>query len=208
MNDEPSSFRLSSARRGGPRDNPVLPFAVVLVFLAIVLIVTFAVRDEDPPPDSRATPTSTAIPSPSPSPTPTSTATPGFVRGQSGWVDATIVLPPSPTPTMPALVAYPTRAPRPTPRISECAGYRWSRMQVFSPSAQVKIDIRVDNRCPYDLGPSNLVFEITGWRDGGRVQSVRGIPFETIRRGRSGDLSIGLPGSMDWYDEIEVVVQD
>jgi len=81
-------------------------------------------------------------------------------------------------------------------------------MQVFSPSAQVKIDIRVDNRCPYDLGPNNLVFDITGWRDGGRVQSVRGMPFETIRRGRSGDLSIGLPGSMDWYDEIEVVVQD
>jgi len=206
MNDEPSGFRLSSARRGGPTDNPVLPFAVVLVFLAIVLIVTFGVRDENPPPALRATPTSTATPSPSP--TPTSTATPEFVRGESGWVDATVVLPPSPTPTMPALVAYPTAAPRPTPRISECAGYRWSSMQVFSPSAQVKIDIRVDNRCPYDLGPNNLVFDITGWRDGGRVQSVRGMPFETIRRGRSGDLSIGLPGSMDWYDEIEVVVQD
>jgi hypothetical protein len=81
-------------------------------------------------------------------------------------------------------------------------------MQVFSPSAQVKIDIRVDNRCPYDLGPGNLLFEITGWRDGGRVQSVRGVPFETIRRGRSGELSIGLPGSEDWYDEIEVVVFD
>jgi hypothetical protein len=81
-------------------------------------------------------------------------------------------------------------------------------MQVFTPSAQVKVDIRVDNRCPYDLGPDNLLFEITGWRDGGRVHSVRGTPFETIRRGWTGELSIGLPGSEDWYHEIEVLVFD
>ena len=196
----------ASARRRGPKNNPVLPFAVVLVFLTIVLVVTFAVRDQDPTPLPPATEDPTATPSPSP--TPTETPTPGFVKEQSGWIDATVVLPPSPTPTMPVFVPAPTRAPRPTPRISECADYRWSTLQVFTPSAQVKIDIRVTNRCPYDLGPANLWFDITGWRDGARVQSVRGNPFETIRRGRSGDLSIGLPGSLDWYDEIEVVVRD
>ena len=206
MTEGPTPPRFSSARRRGPKDNPVLPFAVVLVMLTIVLIITFAVKKTPPPPIPTPTPIPTATTPPIRTSTPT--PTPGMVRESSGWVDATVVLPPSPTPTMPALVAYPTRAPKPTPRISQCAEYRWSSQQVFSPSAQVKIDLRVDNRCPYDLGPGNLVFEITGWRDGGRVQSVRGIPFETIRRGRSGDLSIGLPGSMDWYDEIEVVVQD
>ena len=206
MTDEPSTTRMTSARRLGPKDNPVLPFAVVLVILSIVLIVTFAVREEDPKldvapnPAPRVTPTTT--------PAPSATPTPGFVRDESGWIDATVILPPSPTPTIPAFVPVPTRAPRPTPRISECADYRWSTIQVFSPSAQVKVDIRVNNRCPYDLGPANLWFDITGWRDGGRVQSVRGHPFETIRRGSFGDLSIGLPGSLDWYDEIEVVVQD
>lgn len=184
----------------------MLPFAIVLVVLTIVLIITFAVRTppEAPPPAPTSTPTATAPPTQTVTPSPT----PGLVRESSGWVDATVIQPPSPTPTMPALVAHPTRPPRPTPRISQCAEYRWTSLQVFSPSAQVKIDIRVNNRCPYDLGPNNLVFDITGWRDGGRVQSVRGMPFETIRRGRSGDLSIGLPGSLDWYDEIEVVVQD
>jgi len=206
MTDDPADFRLSSARRRRTTDNPVFPFAVVLVILTIVLIITFAARDRNPTPDAPAAPAPTA--SHSPSPTPTATPTPGFVKESSGWIDATVVLPPTPTPTMPVFVPHPTRAPRPTPSISQCADYRWSSLQVFSPTAQVKIDIRVDNRCPYDLGPSNLVFDITGWRDGGRVQSVRGIPFETIRRGRSGDLSIGLPGSLDWYDEIEVAVQD
>jgi len=206
MNENSSSIRFSSARIKRPEPNPILPFALVLVALTIVLIITFAVRDGDPDPASAATPEQS--PTPSPTPTQSATPTPGFVKESSGWVDATVVLPPRPSPSMPVYVPEPTRAPRPTPRISECADYRWSTVQVFSPSAQVKVDIKVKNRCPYDLGPSNLWFDITGWRDGARVQSVRGRPFETIRKGWADDLSIGLPGSLDWYDEITVVVQD
>ncbi len=205
MTENTGSFRLSSARRGGPQDNPSLILAVVLVFAAIVLIVVLAVDDGS---DQPAEPTPTPVPTRTAAPNPTRTPTLGFERGESGWVDAAVVMPPTLTPTMPALEAYPTRAPKPTPRISQCAAYRYSSYQVFAPSAQVKVDIQVDNRCPYDLGPNNLLFEITGWRAGTHVQSVRGVPFETIRRGRSGDLSIGLPGSIDWYDEIEVVVFD
>lgn len=184
----------------------MLPFAVVLVGLAIVLVVTFAVREPEPASVVPPTPTPTAVPSPSPRPSPS--PTPGLVRQESGWTEAVVELPPSPTPTVPAPVERPTRAPRPTPRVSECVDFSWSPLQVFTPSAQVKIDIRIHNRCPYKVGPSNLVFAITGLRDGGVVQSVRGVPFETIWRGRSGDLSVGLPGSLDWYDEIEVVVLD
>jgi hypothetical protein len=176
-----------------------------MVLAAIILIVVLAVDDRGETP---ATPTPTPLPTATPAPPATRTPTPGFERAESGWVDATVVMPPNPTPTMPALETHPTRVPKPTPSISQCAVYRYSTYQVFAPSAQVKVDIRVDNRCPYDLGPENLVFEITGWRQGAHVRTVRGIPFETIRRGRSGDLSIGLPGSADWYDEIEVVVFD
>jgi hypothetical protein len=206
MNENSSSIRLSSARLKGPEPNPVLPFAVVLVVLSIVLIITFAIRDQDPPPAPVTPPEPSSTPSPLP--TASATPTPGLVKESSGWVDAAVVLPPTPSPTTPVYEPEPTRAPRPTPRISECADYRWSTVQVFSPSAQVKIDIRVNNRCPFDLGPSNLWFDITGIRDGARVQSVRGAPFETIRKGWAGDLSIGLPGSLDWYDEITVVVRD
>jgi len=205
MNATTGGFRLSSARRGGPKQNPTPILAVVAVLAAITLIVALAVEDESEEP---AGPTPTPRVTPTPSPAPTRTPTPGFERAQSDWIDAAVVMPPTLTPTTPAFEAYPTRAPRPTPSISECAIYRFSTTQVFSPSAQVKVDIRVDNRCPYDLGPNNLLFEITGWRDGAHIQSVRGVPLETIRRGRSGDLSIGLPGAEDWYDEIEVVVFD
>jgi hypothetical protein len=206
MGEITSKYRLHSARRGGPRSSPVLVIAVLAVIAVIALVALVSSRNEPT--------TTTAAPSPSPTPSPLPTAPPsptptsGPVKEASGWLDAEVVLPPSPTPTYPPLEVVPTRAPQPTPSISQCAAYRFSTVQVFTPSAQVKVEIRVDNRCPYDLGPSNLVFEITGWRDGGRIQSVRGVPFETIRRGRWGDLSIGLPGSLDWYDEIEVVVFD
>jgi hypothetical protein len=205
MNETSGSFRLSSARRPGPKDSPTLVAAVLIVIAAIAFIALFAARSDR---DEPATPTPTPIATVPPTPSPTTTPTAAAVRNQSGWVDAAVVLPPTPEPTMPPLVAYSTRVPRPTPRISQCAAYRYSTIQVFAPSAQVKVDIRVDNRCPYDLGPGNLLFEITGWRDGAHVRSVRGVPFETIRRGRSGDLSIGLPGSQDWYDRIEVAVLD
>jgi hypothetical protein len=201
-----SKIRLSSARSPRPKDSPVLPFAVVLVGLAIVLVVVFAVRDEEP--EIQSSPPATPTATPHLAPPPSATPTPGFVKESTGWVSAVVVVSPTPSPTVPVFVPAPTRAPRPTPRISECADFQWSSLQVFSPSAQVKIDISVRNRCPYDLGPSNLWFDITGWRDGGRVQSVRGHPFETIRKGWSGDLSIGLPGSLDWYDEITVAVRD
>lgn len=204
MGDVTTRYWLHSSRRRKPPGGPVLPLSITVIVLVIILIAVMADRDDDEPP--LITPTATpTLPSPSPSVTPSPTATKGPMKEESGWIDAVVVIP---TPTWPVVEPVPTREPRPTPSISQCADYRWTTMQVFTPSAQVKVDIRVDNRCPYDLGPANLLFEITGWRDGGRVQSVRGVPFETIRRGRSGELSIGLPGSEDWYHEIEVVVFD
>ncbi|MCU0302582.1 MAG: hypothetical protein MUC56_00770 [Thermoanaerobaculales bacterium] len=206
MTGELRGFRLSSARRRPPPGSGALPLAVTLVVLAMVLVVVLAVRDEAPVPIAEPTPSPTAAAAISSSPTPS--PTPGPAREQSSWVNAAVVLPPAPSPTFPVVAPAPTRAPRPTPSVAECAAISWSALQVFTPSAQVKVDIRVANRCPFDLDAGNLLVEITGWRDGGRVQSVRGAPFETIRRGRGGELSIGLPGSIDWYDRIDVVVMD
>lgn len=56
--------------------------------------------------------------------------------------------------------------------------------------------------------PTELWFEITGWREGAHVQSVRGHPFDEIGPNRSADIAIGLPGSIDWYDEITVEIID
>ena len=79
-------------------------------------------------------------------------------------------------------------------------------VQVFTPSAQVQTEIKAQNNCNRDIQPTDLMFEISGWRNGGLIQSVRGMPFDRIRRRHSGIISIGLPGSLDWYDEITVVV--
>lgn len=184
----------------------MLPLSITVIILIIVLIVVLTDRKKEPVATVAPTPTPTATVQPSP--TVRATATPTIERLESGWVEAEVVLSPTPALVLPTSGPQPTRGPRPTPAISQCAEFDWSSSQTFVPSAQVKVDIRVRNRCPYDLGPNNLVFEISGWRDGGRVQSVRGAPFETIRRGRSGDVSIGLPGSETWYDEIVVQVLD
>lgn len=207
MEEPTGSFRISSARRRGPGDSLAVRAALGL---ALVLVALIAFRAYRPPkPDLVIPPTPVPSPTTAPVATRTSTPTAALVAAGSQWVDATLMLPPSPTPTMPPLVAAePTRALQPTPSVSQCVRFSFTTVQTFIPSAQVKVDIRVDNRCPYDLGPDNLWFEITGWRDGGRVQTARGHPFSTIRRGRSGDLAIGLPGSADWYDRIDVVVMD
>jgi hypothetical protein len=116
---------------------------------------------------------------------------------------------PEDTPTpWPTSAPPPRREPTPTPRASECVSYRWTTTQVFRPSAQVLTEIKADNNCNRDIRPADLMFEISGWRNGGLVQSVRGMPFDSIRRRHSGIISIGLPGSIDWYDEITVEIVD
>jgi hypothetical protein len=37
---------------------------------------------------------------------------------------------------------------------------------------------------------------------------VRARPFDRIRRRHSGIIAVGLPGSIDWYDEITVEIID
>jgi len=70
----------------------------------------------------------------------------------------------------------------------------------------VLTEIRAQNNCNRDINPLELMFEISGWRDGGLVQSVRASPFDRIRRRHSEIIAIGLPGSLDWYDEISVEI--
>ncbi len=142
-------------------------------------------------------------------PTRTATATATvLVERSSEWIVAFApTATPSPWPTIAsAASATPRPQPSPTPRTSECVTYRWSSQQVFRPSALVLVEITAVNGCNRDLGPLEVWFEITGWRQGNWVQSVRGHPFERIRRGGSEIIAIGLPGSIDWYDEITVEI--
>jgi hypothetical protein len=152
---------------------------------------------------------------PIPSSTPTKSSTPTatanvLVERSSEWV---VTSPPTQTPSpwptfAPPATATPRPQPSPTPLASECVTFRWSARQVFRPSAQVLVEVEAVNRCNRDLGPLDVWFEITGWRQGSSVQSVRGHPFDRIRTGGSGIVAIGLPGSIDWYDTITVEIID
>ena len=204
VNEELRGFRVSSARKGRGGPSLVVLAAAAVVLFAIILAL---VSQEDEAPVVAPPPT----PLPSDTPTAAPSPTPAAVERASEWVAASI---PESTPT-PWPTTWPTspppptrRPPSPTPRVSECVTYRWTSVQVFRPSAHVLIEINAANRCNRDLGPLDLWFQITGWRDGGLVQTVRGHPFDSIRRRQSGDIAIGLPGSIDWYDRITVEIVD
>jgi len=203
VNDELRGFRVSSARtgRGGPS---LVVLAAAAVLLLAVILALVSREDEAPVVTSAAT----ALPTNTPTRLPSATAA---VELASAWVTASAPeVTPTPLPTpWPTSPPPPTRRPpSPTPRVSECVTYRSTSVQVFRPFAQVLIEINASNRCNRDLGPLDLWFEITGWRDGGRVQTVRGHPFDPIGRRHSGIVAIGLPGSLDWYDQITVEIVD
>jgi len=146
----------------------------------------------------------TAVPSPTATITPAPTST-VLVEEASSWFEASSPYStPTPWPTAPP---PPTRRPTTVPpRLSECVDFRWSAIQVFNPSAHVMVEIRAVNRCNRDIGPLDLFFQITGWREGARIQTARGHPFGAIRRRHSEIIAIGLPGSIDWYDKISVEI--
>ena len=210
VSDQLPGFRISSARRRTKRLSLVAASIAVVAAIFVVLAVRHNLRTRPQPaprpaPRQRSTPIPTVVPPGTPAPTPTTLA-----ERSSGWVEITAPTATStPWPTLPPPPAETARpAPSPTPAPSQCVSFRWSAGQVFSPSAQVMIEIDVRNGCRRDFGALELWFEIVGWRRGDRVQSVRGHPFERIRAGRSGTVTIGLPGSIDWYDEITVTIVD
>jgi outer membrane biosynthesis protein TonB len=201
MDDGPRGFRFSSARRNRRGPSPAVIAAVAAVSLVVVIAVLYRPTQ---PEIVETVPTPTQPPTPAPSPTATTPPTP--LELASEWVVASSPeLTPTPWPTSPPPAR---REPTPTPKVSQCVSYRWTTIQVFTPSAQVLTEIKAQNNCNRDIQPTDLMFEISGWRDGGLVQSVRGMPFDRIRRRHSGIISIGLPGSLDWYDEITVVIID
>ena len=129
---------------------------------------------EQPPEIAELPPTPTPPPPATAPPAPTATAT-AIVELASDWV--TVSSPedtPTPWPTSPPPVR---REPTPTPRVSECVSYRWTTVQVFRPSAQVLTEIKAEQQLQPRHRPPELMFEISGWRDGGLVQSVRAMPL-------------------------------
>jgi hypothetical protein len=69
---------------------------------------------------------------------------------------------------------------------------------------QALVEIQIVNHCRRDLAPTDLYFRVAGYRNGGLVQEVRAHPLETVYRNHVGRVTVGLPGSLSWYDRVEV----
>ncbi len=202
MKDETRGFRVSTASKSRRRPPVVLLAALSVVLLAAALAIWQGSVGEAPPQTVQAPPASEPPAAPPIAAPPTPTA---LVERSSEWVATTGGRPAAePTPWYEGMETPTPPPPTPTPSLEQCVHFRWSAQQVFTPSAQVMVEINAANQCRRSIGQTDLWFEVTGWRDGDLVQTVRGHPFEAIRYRRSAVIAIGLPGSIDWYDEITV----
>ena len=140
-----------------------------------------------------------------PPPTPTAAPLPEEVRRATfvvAWAAAT----PSPSPTSPVEEPTPRRGTSPTPNVAECVTAEASATTLAAAPGQVLVDIRAVNHCGRDLAALEVWFRVAGVRGGQLVQAVRGHPFDPIPRDGEAEVHIALPGSLDWYDEVEVRV--
>jgi len=194
-------FSLSSGRRPLPKRSGCYLSAAVCAVIALVAVFELTRGDREPPP--APAPTVAPFPTQAPSATPTRLA-----EYASGWVTA-IAPTVTPTPWVPAAPAPPRRRePSPTPSAAACISATYEAEQSLASWGNVMITIRATNRCRRVLQPTDVLFRVSGFREGALVQTAQGSPFEEISPGRSTDFGIGLPGSLDWYDRITVEVID
>jgi hypothetical protein len=184
----------------------IVGVAVGGFLVAIVLLRGSSNRSGPTPPRvpaKRGVPTTVTGPprNPTPSRIPESEA-PRHSTFVVAWEEPTATPSPLPAPEEPT----PRPRPSPTPDVSQCVTAESSASMLAAAPGQVLVDIRATNHCGRDLAPLEVWFSVAGYRQGELVQSVRGHPFEAIPRDGDAEVHIGLPGSIDWYDRIEVRV--
>jgi hypothetical protein len=202
--DEPvMRFTVSSGRRPLPNRSGCWVTCGVLAIIGLVAVLELTRHEEAPAPE----PTPVATAGPSATVTPSATPT-QLVAHASEWV--TLVAPTTtPTPWVPGAPAPPRRRePSPTPSAADCISATYEAVQFLTAGATVMVNIRATNRCRRVLQPTEVLFRVSGYRDGDLVQTAQGSPFEEIYPGRSTDFGIGLPGSITWYDRLTVEVID
>ncbi|PWB74287.1 MAG: hypothetical protein C3F15_08060, partial [Holophagae bacterium] len=195
-------FSLSSGRRPPPVRSGCYLAGSILAIIALVAVLELT-RHEQAPAPSEPAPIATAAPTASPTPSQTATR---LAEYSSDWV--TVVAPTAtPTPWVPSAPAQPRRRePTPTPSAADCISATYEAVQFLTTGATVMVNIRATNRCRRVLQPTEVLFRVSGFREGNLVQTAQGSPFEEIYPGRSTDFGIGLPGSITWYDRLTVEV--
>ncbi len=211
---------LSSARKRSRSRSWTLPILAGIALLLVVAAV-FAPRSDTDDSSTAMSQPPTATPT---SPPPTATPTPSLEFPELGaiWVDEDNAEPSAPpaTPTpdpysddlddsSAAEPSYDRPAPqrpqpRPTLTLAECLALSWNTSLSPSAPGQVLVEIEVYNRCGRDLDAMDVWFTVRGIKDGATVQMVRGHLFDPLADGDRETTTIGLPGSPDFYDDIQV----
>jgi hypothetical protein len=201
MDQTPSGFYLSSGRRERRSRSGRLIVIGVLFIVGLVVVFELGRDDEVPAPTA-----------PAPvAPTVTATASPTATGAPSEFSTDVVLVAPTltPTPWIPAAPRSPKRPqPTTTPSAAQCVRASWDAHQSLAAWGNVLVNISATNTCRRVLQPTDVWFRVSGFRDGGLVQTAQGSPFEEIYPGRTTRFGIGLPGSIDWYDEIVVEVND
>ncbi|HNX51842.1 MAG TPA: hypothetical protein PKL08_16865, partial [Thermoanaerobaculaceae bacterium] len=96
----------------------------------------------------------------------------------------------------------------PTAGLTRCVTLEWSASQAFDPILHVLVEVEMRNDCGRDLEPLAVWVRVQGWRQGGLVQEVMGHPFFRLDAGGRQHFGVGLPGSLDWFDDIRVEVEE
>ena len=203
------SFVASSGERRPHRARPLgTRVAAVTALLLLVLLGTFQIArlrrrsaaDAGPP----AVPARTATAYPTRRP-PTPTATPTPLEMATGWITVEPDATETPTP-LPTVAPARRWRPTPTPAVAQCVALRWSAAQSSVTLGQVLISAELTNHCGRELQPLQVWVSAAGYRQGALVQAAYGHPFDVLIPGHSEDVTIGLPGSLDWYDHLSVEV--
>jgi hypothetical protein len=177
------------------------------VILAAVLLLRVTTRRQvSPVPPAEAVRAVPAASSPRLSPGASFTATPEPEAARRATFVVAWEAEPTPTATPTEEPVRKRPGPSPTPDVSQCVATESSASMLGAAPGQVLVDITATNNCNRDLGPLDVWFWVGGYRQGALVQSVRGHPFDPIPRDGEAEVHIGLPGSIDWYDRIEVRV--
>ncbi len=209
------SPHMSSGRRRPPKGSRLgvwlIGTMLVVMFLVVILGGRRPADERKPPHRPRVAARATSPPAPEPAASTPPVPTPKKVEGEV-WVD---LREPTPTPVMVEGHAW-IDLQEPTPRtetnegplpVEDCVVITSSEArQSRAAPGNVLVEVHIVNRCGRDLDPLKVWLEITGIRQGDMVQSVRGHPFEQLDAGDDAEVLIGLPGSIDWYDQIAVRV--
>ncbi len=200
MESPASSVVTSTARRGNSPRSPLAVWVIIAVVVVVLFLVLTGNEGDDRTEVPAPTPTALATPTVVPAlPTPLPTSSPTVPPPEEPTSAPTVT--PTPTPT---LIPIPRRRSRQRADDGPCVEYSWSITANMPRFGHNFVEISITNRCGRDLEPDDMWFTVTGWRDGGLVQTARARPFDRAPAGRSVVLSLDLPGSVDWYDEIRV----